>query len=242
MTMAHHRRARLAVAAFAPLALLALTACGGGGDGDDTALAQTTQPETTEPAGTPPCAESRHSVVIDFAGFMTDGDESAMWPDWINGAAAPTVRPGTVELSHAYVERGYEIIYVTTAPAGITIEGLPVPEAAQEWIRSNGFAWDDAVTRVIGYNGTNPEGSAAVLSITSELVRLSTGEGVSHDVGYTNNADKAHAMTSGGVPVQRLYMIGEEAGREGTTAVPNDDVATHMAQVVEPLPPVCTPG
>lgn len=235
--------ARLVAALFAPLTLLTLAACGGGGGDDPPAAAgDTTAPESTEPTGTPACADVHHAIIVDFAGFLTDGTESDMWGAWIAGEADPTPRPGTVDLTHAYRERGYEIVYVTTAPANLLIEGRPVPEAAGEWILANGYAWDEDGTRVIGYNGTNGQGPDAVLSITSELVRLANDDGLSHDMGYTDNADKAHAMTAGGVPVQRLYMIGAEAGSEGTAAIPEDDIAAHITQIVQPLPPVCTTG
>jgi hypothetical protein len=235
-------RARFAVAVFAPLALVALAACGGANDDDQpTALSETTTPAPTEAEGTPACSQARHSVVLDFAGFITDGPDNDMWGPWITGVGDPTPRPGTIELTQAYRDRGYELIYVTTAPAEITIDGVPVPDAAQQWLKDNGYAWDDGATRVIGYNGNQSGGPDAVLSITSELIRLTTTDGVTHDVGYTNNADKAHAMTSGGVPLQRLFMIGEEAGTEGTTAIPGDDLSAHITQVVSPLPPVCTP-
>jgi hypothetical protein len=236
------RRRFGAVGLLVPLTLLALVSCGSSGDdGPPAALSETSASSSTEPEGTPSCTESRHSVVLDFAGFLTDGSEDDMWIDWITGAANPAPRPGTVELTHAYADRGYEVIYVTTAPPNVLIEGRPVPEAAQEWIQTNGYAFNESA-RVIGYNGTDLDAGAPVLSITSELIRLGTEDHVAHDVGYTDNRDKAHAMAAGGVPLQGLYMIGEEAGSEGTTAIINGDMAAHLAQIVEPLPAVCTPG
>jgi hypothetical protein len=175
---------------------------------------------------------------MDFAGFLTTDQEQ--WTDWINDASAePDMRPGGPELSLAYRARGYEVLYVTTAPPNITIGGAPVPEAVEGWLQRNGFAIDGG-TRVYGYTGTVDNANAPVASITDELLRLSA-EGVTGYAAYTDDEDKAYAFASGGVPQERLYTISPNAGVSGTTAIPDDDLVAHLA-AVEALPPVCTTG
>jgi hypothetical protein len=223
----------------ATVLVTAIAACGGGGEGSDEATPSSANPTEASTGTTvpPPCSQARHIVAMDFAGFLTSSQDD--WTDWINGIDEPEVRPGTPELTHAYRDRGYEILYVTTAPPNVTVDGAPVPEAVEGWLQDNGFATGGG-TRVYGYTGSVDDQSAPVASITDELLHLSA-DGVTSYAGYTDDEDKAYALASGGVPQERLYTISPNAGVSGTTAIPGDDLVAHRA-VVDALPPVCTPG
>lgn len=237
-------RARLRVAphvaGLLALVLLAGACGGGGGDGDSAASGEqqrTAAEEATSSTALQPCGENRHIVAFDFAGMLTASQED--WVDWINGIAEPEPRAGGPEVIQAYRDRGYEILYVTTAPPNVLINDLPVPVAVEAWLEDHGFPLGEG-TQVLGYTGNSTEPNAPILSITDELLRLG-GEGVSRDAGYTENADKAYAYASGGIDPAHIYMIGEEAGVAGTTAIPGDDLLAHVA-TVEELPEVCVAG
>jgi hypothetical protein len=218
---------------------LLVGACGGGsGDNELPAAAGTPQETTPEDAGPPPCSEARFVVAFDVAGFLNTDQDS--WIDWINDPEAePEVRTGAPELTLSYRAKGYEVLYITTAPPNVMIGGAPVPEAVQGWLQRNGFAVDPG-TRVYGYTGTSDQPTAPVASITDELIRLA-GQNVTSYAGYTENDDKAYAFASGGVPQERIYTVSPNAGVSGTTAIPNDDLVAHRA-TIDALPPVCTPG
>lgn len=225
------------------LCLAPMAACGGGGGGDDGSPAATgersedTAPSSSEAAATRPCSEERHLVAFDFAGMLTVQEEGDVVGQWLNGQA-PDPRPAAPELSHAYRERGYEILYVTAAPPDLIVDGEPAPVAVQRWLEDNGFATGEG-TQVHGYTGSG-DVSTAMLSITDELMRLS-GNGVQPDAGYTDDPDRVYPFASGGIPAERIYTIGPDAGVAGTTPIPNDDLQAHLTEV-EALPSVCTPG
>lgn len=229
--------------------VLTFAGCGGGGGDDEATPAATGEPAesaesatgagATEAAGLPPCSEERHMVMFDFGGMMTMQEEGEIVTNWLNEQIPPDPRPGAPELTQAYRERGYEILYLTTAPPALTFDGLPVPAAAEEWLQTNGFAAGVEGTRVHGHSRQDLD--AALLSITDELLRLS-GEGVTMDASYTDDEDRVYPLAAGGIPAERIYMIGPDAGAAGTTAIPNDDLHAHLATAVEELPPVCTPA
>lgn len=229
-------------------AVLTFAGCGGGGGDDDTPAA-VSEPSGTTTAGAAnadaapgsrPCSEERHMVVFDFAGVLTvEQDEGALVTEWLSGNP-PEPQSGTPELSQAYRDRGYEILYLTAAPPDLVVDGLPVPTAVQEWLRSNGFAIDPDGTSVLGYTGTG-DVAEAIVSITDELLRLAS-EDVQLDAGYTDDEQRVYPLASGGIPAERIYMIGPDAGAAGTTAIPDDDLQAHLATTVQELPPVCTPA
>lgn len=247
-TLAYRHIARMVrtTATMTLPAVLALAGCGGGGGGEDETPAATAEPpETTTagaatdaPTGPRPCREDRHMVVFDFAGMLTLQDEAAVVNDWLNGDP-PEPRPGAPELSQAYRERGYEILYLTAAPSDLMVDGLPVATAVQEWLGDNGFPTDPEGTSVLGYTGSG-DVSAAILAITDELLRLAS-ENVGLDAGYTDDEERVYPLASGGIPPERIYTIGPDAGAAGTTPLAGDDVQAHVG-TVEELPPVCTPG
>lgn len=241
---------------------LPVAACGtGGSEGDDTPAATGETPadqagnpanagDTANPgdSGTgaapaaagapPPCSQERHVVVIDVAGLLTVGDETQMWANWINGVTEPEVRPGGPELSQAYRERGYQVLYSITVPPSVLIDDQPPPVAVQLWLERNGFAADEDRTQVLGYTGDSIAINDLAASITDELLRLdSTGARV--DAGYTDNDYRVNAFAAGGIPPERIFTLGPNAATAGTTVIPNDDLFAHLP-TVQALPPVCT--
>jgi hypothetical protein len=238
-------RARRSGAGAAVLSVLSvgllLAACGGDGDEDAVPSAGDEQVATDETTSSTSalraCSEERHVVAFDFAGMLTASQQD--WTDWINGIAEPEPRAGGVEVIQAYRERGYEVLYVTTAPPNILIDDLPVPVAVEGWLQRHGYPLGQG-THVLGYTGQSDDPHAPVLSITEELLRLGS-EGVQRDAGYTENADKAYAYASGGVDPSRIFMIGAEAGVAGTQAIPEDDLVAHAASL-QGLAPVCAVG
>jgi hypothetical protein len=232
------RRARRYATAL-PLALLlavvvyAPTACANGDDDSEVATPPL-DTGTTAPLGSttaPPCAQSRHTVAFDFLGTLTPENDLAA------AAAADlqvAVRPGAADVATAYRDRGYEILYVTTAPADFPVDDQPFVDVLTMWLGRNGFPTGDG-TRIWTWDS----GGDAIVAFVEELLRLQQAD-VTVDAGYTDDADKAHAMASGGVPAAGLWTLGAAAGTPGSTAVPNDNLLAHVA-TVERLGMICQP-
>jgi hypothetical protein len=235
------RRARRHASALPlPLALLlaivacASAACASGDDDSEVATPPPLDNETTAPNGpttAPPCAQARHAVAFDFLGTLTLENDLA-------AAAAVNLevlaRSGAADVATAYRDRGYEILYVSTAPADFPVGDQQLVDVLTMWLGRNGFPTGDG-TRIWTWDS----GGDAIVALVEELLRLGQA-GVTVDAAYTDDADKAHAMASGGVPAAGLWTLGAGAGAPGSTAVPNDDLLAHVA-TVERLGMICQP-
>jgi hypothetical protein len=204
------------VTALASLSI-ALAACGGSGSDDD--LTQST------PSTLPLCSVERHVVAFDYFGTISLADDDVV--AWLSEVPTPPpARPGVAAVASAYLDRGYEILYITTAPGDILVGGVPIGDAVTAWLADNGFptgertttwAWDGNYTPMTG--------------IANELGRL-TAEGATIDAAYTDNEDKAFAFKTA-VPSEEVYTLGAGAAATGTTPVPADDMVAHAAEVAQ---------
>jgi hypothetical protein len=228
------RRCAIALPLVLAVVVYPFAACASGDDDSEVATPPPLDTETTGALGSttaPPCSQARHAVAFDFLGTLT--------PENDLGAAAAVnleliVRPGAADVAMAYRDRGYEIVYVSTAPANFPIDGRPFVEVLTMWLGRNGFPTGDG-TRVWTWDS----GGDAMIAVVEELLRLEQAN-VTVDAAYTDDADKAHAMASGGVPAAGLWTLDAAAGTPGTTPVPDDDLVAHLA-TVERLGMICQP-
>lgn len=224
----------MAALAIAFGAIGAVGACAGDDDSETSAPplgAETTA--TPESTATPLCAEARHLVVLDVFGTLTLADDDfELWADDPNDD--PPVRDGAADLTTAYRELGYELLYVTTATADTTVGGVPIPEALTGWLDRNGFPSGEG-TRIWTWDARGN----GMVAMVDELVRLG-GAGVGTDAGYTDNPEVARALSSGGVPPDTLYTLGQAAGTAGTVTLADDDLEAQVT-AVRRLPMICQP-
>lgn len=226
------------LAAVAALLITAGTAgaCAGDDDSQTSAPPEPLDAESTstpESTTTPLCAEARHLVVFDIFGTLTLADQD--YDAWVlNPGNEPDLRPGGAEVATVYRERGYELLYVTTATADTRIGGAQVPEALTGWLDGNGFPTGEG-TRIWTWDARG----SGMVAMVDELLRLG-GAGVSTDAGYTDNPEVARALSSGGVTPEALYSMGQATGTPGTVTLPEDDFEAHVP-TVEQLPMVCQP-
>jgi hypothetical protein len=232
------RRARrygtaLPLALLLAVAVCAPAACASGDDDSEVATPPLDTETTTALGSTtaPPCAQARHTVAFDFLGTLTLENDLA-------AAAAANLevlaRSGAADVATAYRDRGYEILYVSTAPANFPVGDQQLVDVLTVWLGRNGFPTGDG-TRIWTWDS----GGDAIVALVEELLRLGQA-GVTVDAAYTDDADKAHAMASGGVPAAGLWTLGPGAGTPGSTAVPDDDLVAHVA-TVERLGMICQP-
>jgi hypothetical protein len=187
------------------------------------------------PTTVPTCGEERHAVVFDVSGTLTDGTDAVS--EWMAGEGpTPDPRDGAAELTKAYWERGYEILYATTAPTTMEVDGQPILDALTDWLTTNGFAVGTG-TRVFGSDPNSPHSNVALIALTDELVRARS-EGIFIDYGYSDSPEKILAFQTGGIAPEHLFSLNDGAGAHGSTAIPADDLVAHRT-MVEALPKVC---
>jgi hypothetical protein len=234
----HARRLGWALAFVGLIVTTSMSACSGD---DDDAPTVTTPASgdavSTATSGTDlvPCAEDRHGVVVDV-GSLTYG--TAELAKWLNDPAYDmAVRSGAPDLLNAFRIRGYEIVYLT----GLASDGVigpdaqPLSDAITAWQQRHGMPVDDR-TRLVMWD--RAAFSDTVTFRIDTLVRLSL-DGLTLDYGYTDDENDVRAMRNGGIAVDHIFTIQGEGGTPGTAGSLEQDWSTHLARVVEPLPPVC---
>ena len=234
------------------LGVLACTACTGGGDEEAVASSSATEADagateptsisTTTPSvagslappGDVPCPENRHAVVVDLRALITEEGELYRWYD--DAAYDPLVRAGAVELVAAYVQRGYEIVYVTgwdaTTMLGTT---TPVTDALPNWMAAHGFP----VGAGTSLHMWPPEEFESEDVFKTQVMADLRSEGVQIDRLYTNDATDVPAYISGGIPSDRIQTFGAAARVEGTDPIPNEDFAVHRSETIDRQAPIC---
>lgn len=218
---------------------LGVVACGGGSGGDDGAVSvETSVADTTDETALPPCLDVHRNVVISVFGGATTGAEGEV-TTWMNDPEdMPQARPGVAALANAYRDLGYELLYVTLLPSESRVGDQPVVDAVTVWLGLNSFPVSEGV-RVWA-----PEGEGAgdpSVALIEELARASAA-GAEFDAGYAGSQETVFPLAAGGIPGDRVFMVGAGSGSSGTgtTAIPlpDDDLAAHVAEV-QGLEPIC---
>lgn len=231
-------RALRGMAAVAALGLGGL-ACGDGGGADEGAPLETAGATTTDDTELPACRDVDRAVVFSVFGGATSGadGEAAAWVD--DADAEPEARPRAAAVASAYRDVGYEIVYVALLPSETLIGDQPVVDAVTVWLGLNDFPVGDGV-RVWAPPGDGT-GDPSV-ALIEELARLGAA-GVEVDAGYAGDQESIFPLVSGGVPRDRVYMVGDGGGGPSATDVsstplPDDQLAAHVVEV-QGLDPIC---
>jgi hypothetical protein len=208
---------------------LVIATCGNDSSDDPLPLDAPVESSTTS-TGVPSCSDVQNTVVFGLFGMATAGDEDeeARWAN--DPEDQPVARPGAAEVATAYRNLGYEILYVSLAPASRQIGDQPLVDAATVWLGVHGFPIADR-TSVWAWDG---EGEFSV-ALIEQMTRLSAG-GVQFDAAYAGAPEMVFPVVAGGVPRDRMFTVGAAAA-EGYVPVP-EDLDGHLPEV-EALDPVC---
>lgn len=231
----YRRRWLRTAACTLPSLALVVGACGGGAEVTSADPPTTAAPSTTddEADGLLPCSQDRHAVIVDLDGTVTsDTGQYGRWmadPDY-----DPELRPGAPELMRAWRERGYEIVYLAGRLSSSTIGGTPIEDATLAWLEAHDVPADEGTHLRFWDN----ESMAIDHYKTQTLLDLRT-EGVSVEYGYTDAELDITAYRAGGLAPERIFTRDPVAGDQGTTAVVEPTWLGHLADTVDPLPPVC---
>jgi len=174
------------------------------------------------PAGT-------HLVVTDIDGTMTTSD-AELFKEIFDGSYVPVPYPGAVDLIKAHVVRGHIPVYLTGRPYPLTaltrgwLAGLDFPLGALH-------VTDDVVDAL----PTDTEVGEFKKSFLTDLVKA----GFVLDLAYGNATTDIYAYLGAGIPPGEVWIIGPNAGQQGTHAV-TDSWAARVTEVAA-LPPVMQP-
>lgn len=169
------------------------------------ALGDATQARATLwvlPAGT-------HLAVTDIDGTLTTSD-TELWKQLFDGSYVPSAYPSAKELTRAHANRGHIVVYLTGRPSWLI-------DQTRSWLTGRGFAAGPVHLA---------DSNADVLPIDSSVGAYKEAwleeledHGYTIDVAYGNATTDIHAYTDAGIGHDRQWIIGSNAGAEGTHAV-----------------------
>lgn len=171
----------------------------------------------------------RETVLFDIDGTLTLNDFEAVGEYFgVDNADTYNYAIDTVQ---AYVDKGYQVVFLTGRPY---------------WVAKSTRRWFDDNAMYPWHLRMNPN-SDNLLNFETEEYKTNYINYLRNDVGlnivraYGNASTDIGAYAAGGIDKAETYIIGENAGNEGTQPL-YDDYSYHLFTVVEDTPYAdCTP-
>lgn len=153
------------------------------------------------PAGT-------HLTVTDIDGTLTTTD-TELFKQLFDGSYVPTAYGSAQALTRAHAERGHVVVYLTGRPSWLI-------DQTRAWLTGRGFTAGPVHLA---------DSNAEILPIDSSVGAYKEAwldeledHGYTIDVAYGNATTDIHAYTGAGIAPSRQWIIGPNAGAEGTHA------------------------
>jgi phosphatidate phosphatase PAH1 len=151
----------------------------------------------------------------------------------------PLERGEASELITDYHARGFFIVYLTArAEIQYSLDDAMIParELTEDWLIDHGFPYDEHTTLVLADAFT--VGDTAIAYKTEALMNLQA-DGLMFDYAYGNADSDIAAYENSGIGKDVTFIIGPEAGNDGTVAVAGEDWITHRAEHLPTVPNYC---
>ena len=168
-----------------------------------------------------PNNEQLKMVVFDMDGTLTTDDSqvtltyvTSLW----DGSRDMEMYPGAPEIANYYYQRGYEIIYVTARPYWLT-------EMSYVWLVEKGFP----LGLMHAYEGAIPDGNFDAETYKKGYLESLTNKGVKFSYTYGNALTDISAYKYIGTDCNRIFIIGENAGKDCSTPV--EDYPLHLTKL-----------
>lgn len=158
-------------------------------------------------------------VVADIDGTMTLSDDELIM-QISDGMYDPAEMMGSVALSQAWAAKGYQMVYLTARPHMFRTE-------TRRWLVDHGYADGPIITAPMLVSG-----DAARTYKRDWVNRLQNDLGWVVVAAYGNAQSDIDAYGDAGIDKGVTFIVGDNAGVDGTTAIANDDYTTHIADYV----------
>jgi phosphatidate phosphatase PAH1 len=185
----------------------------------------------------PDCADVRQVVVTDIDETLTTSDAEFVL-QILDPTYDPKLRAGAVELMQGYSERGFVIHYLTARSKTVALgDDLGAEQATRDWLVAHGFPFGEdlawltlAETLVTGEDTTAYKAAA---------LQARQAEGYTYPYAYGNASTDIEAYAAAGIPKAATFIIGAEAGAQGTQAIEGEDFVAHAAAQLPLVASVC---
>ncbi len=153
-------------------------------------------------------------VVFDMDGTLTTSDSEITWAYarelWDGDSADMDMYPSAEEMATYYYQRGYEILYLTARPYWLS-------EKSYNWLVLRNFPFGYMHT----YEGVMPDGDFDAEAFKKRYLASLVDKGIKFEYTYGNALTDIAAYKSIETPCNRIFIIGENAGKECSVAVPS---------------------
>ncbi|MEM6996002.1 MAG: hypothetical protein AAF721_36180 [Myxococcota bacterium] len=211
---------------------------GGAADDESTTAAGDTQGASGSTAAGGLCIDEFPAIVTDIDETLTlSDDEFAMQLQ--DGNYDPVAREGAGEMVNAYADLGYRILYLTarseTFVTAVTDE--TGREATERWLEEHGYPTDEETTELV----------LAPQLFVGDATRMYKGDAIMEfqamgwrfDYAYGNALTDIGGYEDAGIAKDATFIIGEEAGAEGTVAIEGEDWLEHNDTHLPTVPDAC---
>ena len=158
--------------------------------------------------------EGTKVAVFDIDGTLTTANEEAfraVADDWFSdGDYEAEAYPGAVELTRAYAQRGYLVVYLTGRPYWLS-------DYSRRWLDQNAMA--PGLLRLTASHGQTWPSDSAVAEFKLRELQLLSALGLRPEVAYGNATTDVTAYLGAGLPPDKIWIIGAHAGIKQTQAV-----------------------
>jgi phosphatidate phosphatase PAH1 len=169
-------------------------------------------------------------VVFDIDGTLTVHDREInrevvddYYEDLYEGDYVPQGWPGGPELTRAWADKGYLLLYVTGRPYWLL-------DKSRAWLDDRGYA--PGIVHTTDRHRDVVPSIDGVGEFKRDFFRMVVALGWTIEVAYGNAATDIWAYDEAGIAKDRTFIIGPHAGAEGTQAIA-PDYTSHLAWVAK---------
>jgi hypothetical protein len=148
-------------------------------------------------------------VLFDIDGTLTSSN-SELWKEILLGDYVPEPIPSAADLTAAHAERGHIPVFLGARPG--TLDAI-----TRAWLGDLEFA--HGVVHLTDHASELVPTNAGVGAYKRDFIRSLLDAGLLVDVAYGNASTDIFAYLAAGLPADRVWIIGDSGGQDGTHAV-----------------------
>ena len=193
---------------------------------------------TETETGEPDCYADMHAIVTDIDETLTTADSEFLM-QLMDSTYDPLERGEAAELINDYHARGYYIVYLTArAESQFSIDDAMIParDLTEAWLVDHGFPMDENTQLILAPGFV--VGDATAMYKGQALLDLEA-EGYTFDYAYGNALTDIDGYEMANIPKDVTFIIGVEAGMDGTVPIAEEDYVTHRAAQIPTVPNYC---
>jgi phosphatidate phosphatase PAH1 len=189
----------------------------------------------------PTCASLgiQDAVVTDIDETLTTSDGEFIHQT-LDGNYDPLERKDGAKLMQGYSKRGYFIFYLTARSKMITLNktGQSATDATRAWLKEHGYPLGSDRSK-LQLDDTLETGEA-VRTYKAKALKAMQDAGYAFDYAYGNAITDIEAYNDAGISKAETFIIGTNAGADGTVAVQGDDWTQHEAAQLPNVNKLCS--